>query len=250
MLYSNQKQTAIAEQDITCYKWLYMATENEHVTTFTETFVPKDVVCGSTPFVAQGGVECEKTKTVDTRTQKTYNFIYSSGLIHTFADKNAEFIAPNYRYEQYECVIPKGTEYVVGENIKNDIQFASKKIVFKKMIRRGAWTLDMEKNAQKAKNDFVYGEEAAKSVEQKRKPVCDFRKSKEDENKEMAYSIVGSTSILTTDTLFESLIKIAGWKDTSYAKSIVACLEKIAQIETTDEAVIQKVTNALKDILK
>lgn len=150
MLYSNQKQTAIAEQDITCYKWLYRATESEHVTTFTGTFVSKDVVCGDAPFVAQGSVECEKRKSVDIRTQKTHNFIYSSGLIHTFAYKNAEFIAPNHRYEQYECVIPKGTEYVVGNNIKNDIVFASKKIVFKKMIRRGPWTLDMEENAQTA----------------------------------------------------------------------------------------------------
>lgn len=94
MLYSNQKQTVIAEQDITCYKWLYMATDSEHVTTFTGTFVPKNVVCGDAPFVAQGSVECEKRKSVDIRTQKTHNYIYSSGLIHTFADKNAEFIAP------------------------------------------------------------------------------------------------------------------------------------------------------------
>lgn len=103
---------------------------------------------------------------------------------------------------------------------------------------------------QKAKDDFVYGEEAAKSVEQKMKPVYDFRKSKEDENKEMAYFIVGKTPIITTDTFFESLIKIAGWKDTTHAKNIVICLEKIAQIETTDDAVIQKVASALKDILK
>ena len=131
--YSTTKRFKIANRDITCYKILsipesYFVGINEVLKTpYTNTAVPKDIWSGKSPFLAHGIFDAEK---IESGLYKGC-YMITSGVIHTFM---YNFEAKKYLGEDsvlFECIIPKGTRYMEGDDGYNSC-YVSEKIKFLK----------------------------------------------------------------------------------------------------------------------
>jgi hypothetical protein len=131
--YSTTKRFKIADRDITCYKVLsipesYFVGINEVLKTpYTNTAVPKDIWSGKSPFLAHGIFDAEK---IESGIFKGL-YMITSGVIHTFMYR---FGAKKYLGEDsvlFECIIPKGTRYIEGDDGYNSC-YVSEKIKFLK----------------------------------------------------------------------------------------------------------------------
>lgn len=133
--FSRTKRFKIADRNITCYKKLsipenYFIGINEVLRTpCTNTPVTKDIWSGKTPFLACGYFQPEK---IESGVDKGF-YIITSGVIHTF---KYSFQAKKCLGEDsviFECIIPKGTRYIEGDDGYNSC-YASEKIKFVKKI--------------------------------------------------------------------------------------------------------------------
>lgn len=131
--FSRTKRFKVAEIDITCYKILsipenYFVGINEDLKTpYTDTSVSKDIWSGKSPFLASGKFQTEKTYIGKSL------YLITSGVIHTF---KYSFEAKKCLGEEsvlFECIIPKGTRYIEGDDGYNSC-YVSEKIKFVKKI--------------------------------------------------------------------------------------------------------------------
>lgn len=132
---SQTKRFKVANRDITCYKVLYIPQSyfvgvNEVLKTpCTDTDVSKDIWSGKLPFLAYGKFQAEK---IESGICKGL-YMITSGVIHTF---KYSFEAKKGLVEDsvlFECIIPKGTRYIEGDN-GYDSCYVSEKIKFVKKI--------------------------------------------------------------------------------------------------------------------
>lgn len=132
--YSRTKRFKVAERNITCYKMLsipesYFVGINEALKTpYTDTAVSKDIWSGKSPFLAYGNFQAK----LETRNYEPF-YIITSGVIHTF---KYSFEAKKCLGEEsvlFECIIPKGTRYIEGDDGYNSC-YVSEKIKFVKKI--------------------------------------------------------------------------------------------------------------------
>ena len=132
--YSRTKRFKIAERNITCYKMLsihesYFVGINEALKTpYTDTAVSKDIWSGKSPFLASGKFQAK----IETHNYKPF-YTITSGVIHTF---KYSFQAKKCLGEDsvlFECIIPKGTRYIEGDDGYNSC-YVSEKIKFVKKI--------------------------------------------------------------------------------------------------------------------
>lgn len=132
--FSRTKRFKVAERDITCYKMLsipegYFVGINEALKTpYTDTPVSKDIWSGKSLFLASGKFQAK----IETLNYKPF-YTITSGVIHTFM---YSFEAKKYLGEDsvlFECVIPKGTRYIEGDDGHNRC-YVSEKIKFVKKI--------------------------------------------------------------------------------------------------------------------
>lgn len=132
--YSTTKRFKIAERDITCYKMLsipesYLFGVNEDLKTpCTNTAVSKDIWTGKSPFLASGTFKAK----IETHYYKPF-YVITSGVIHTF---KYSFEAKKHFGKEsvlFECIIPKGTKYIEGDDGYNSC-YVSEKIKFVKKL--------------------------------------------------------------------------------------------------------------------
>lgn len=98
-------------------------------TPYTDTPVTKDIWSGKSPFLACGYFQAAK---IENGVDKGL-YIITSGVIHTF---KYSFHAKKRMGEDsvlFECMIPKGTRYIEGDD-GNYSCYASEKIKFVKKI--------------------------------------------------------------------------------------------------------------------
>lgn len=135
-LYSRTKRFKVAERNITCYKMLsipesYFVGINEALKTpYTDTVVSKDIWSGKSLFSASGKFQAEK---IESGVDKGFYKI-TSGVIHTF---KYSFQAKKCLGEDsvlFECIIPKGTRYIEGDDEYSSC-YASEKIKFVKKFK-------------------------------------------------------------------------------------------------------------------
>lgn len=136
-----------AKKDIICYKVIKRytfsdGTENLH-TPYKFAPIPKDVINGKKPFTAKTSGGATVTDKMFERCGRYFGDFgeVSKCAIHTYTTEtgaiaDADLLKQYYggNFIIYKCIIPKDTLYYEGdfEGIKS---FASKKIVFKKMVR-------------------------------------------------------------------------------------------------------------------
>ena len=134
--YSQTKRFKVADRDITCYKMLsipesYFVGVNEALKTpYANTVVSKDIWSGKLPFTACGKFQAEK---IESGICKGF-YTITSGVIHTF---KYSFQAKKCLGEDsvlFECVIPKGTRYIEGDDGYSSC-YASEKIKFVKKFK-------------------------------------------------------------------------------------------------------------------
>ena len=115
-----------AETDIKCYKKVfYKYSTNEYYTPFQSVRIPKKVINGKRCFRAMGFAKFVKT------IQRETLYSVQGGAIHAYSSEERGR-AEVYFYNDalFECIIPKGTKYAVG----NDNDICAKKIKFIKRI--------------------------------------------------------------------------------------------------------------------
>lgn len=132
--FSRTKRFKVANRDITCYKVLsipesYFVGINEDLKTpCTDTPVSKDIWTGKSLFLASGEFQAK----IETHNYKPF-YVITSGVIHTF---KYSFEAKKWLGEEsvlFECIIPKGTRYIEGDDGYNSC-YVSEKIKFVKKI--------------------------------------------------------------------------------------------------------------------
>lgn len=134
--YSTTKRFKIAERNITCYKVLsipesYFIGINEALKTpYTDTVVSKDIWSGKSLFSASGKFQAGK---IESGFFKGL-YMITSGVIHIF---KYSFQAKKCLGEDsilFECVIPKGTRYIEGDDGYYSC-YVSEKIKFVKKFK-------------------------------------------------------------------------------------------------------------------
>lgn len=128
-LISNYPELKVATEDIVCWKILYYNPRSGYETPFQHQKVPKSVVFGEEPFVA------DENDSVIVGLRTDGNFDYNAGVIHTYVLKyQADYWTYLSMDHLFECRIPKGTLFVEGVDSSGDCCFASKKIVFVRKV--------------------------------------------------------------------------------------------------------------------
>lgn len=106
----------IAETDIVCYK-LIMNLSSKYITPWQQVKIPKACIKGKDEFKAEGEL-CIS--------DHSNHCDISGGVIHTFYDEYSALkerishthpelpFSNSHIFEIWECVIPKGTEYIEG----------------------------------------------------------------------------------------------------------------------------------------
>lgn len=114
----------VAEKDIVCYKrLLYFERSGMFGTPYQFAVVTKRQLMGKICFTAKGKKEIVTTELDEVKV--------GGGFIHTYKFLNQDERNCN-RDGQYifKCIIPKGTEYIVGVDSYGYPSFASRKIRF------------------------------------------------------------------------------------------------------------------------
>lgn len=123
--YHPHNRPLIAEEDIVCYKQLYINCQNKLVTPCIH--IPIPTKC----------IQKNRKKRIPFKAEilNVFEFIWrhvlgfsntvEDGFIHTFSS------APEYKLfcndRVFKCIIPKGTKYFIGED---ESEYASKQIIF------------------------------------------------------------------------------------------------------------------------
>ena len=120
----------VAEEDIVCYKQLYVNCNGEIVTPYTHIPVPIKCIQKNqrkrVPFKAE---ILNKFKFI---LKHVFGFskVVTDGFIHTFSSE-----PPHYNLfwsdRLFQCIIPKGTKYFIGDND----DYASEQIIFGKRLK-------------------------------------------------------------------------------------------------------------------
>jgi len=137
-----------SKEDVTCYKVLAVE-DGALATPYTHTDVNINDIKRGKPFVATGYKGLLKRKNKIFKDFVTGIYAIREGAIHTYRDledaKNADriyFSNNGIDIVIFECVIPKGTNYVEGYAPVGRRGYCSPKIVFKKVagvIDNGNW---------------------------------------------------------------------------------------------------------------
>lgn len=109
-----------AETDIVCYKRI-VETARGYETPYRHAVIP--------PECFKSGMEYTATGEIDIEESNLQNKV-KGGMIHTYGYKHSavSLMIPNE--EVWVCVIPKGTEYVLGFDSNAELSYASKAIRF------------------------------------------------------------------------------------------------------------------------
>lgn len=114
----------VAEEDIVCYKQLYVIYKDEIVTPYTYIHVPTKCI------------QKNKKKRIPFKAEILNKFIFiwrhvlgfsnivEDGFIHS----HVHLPRNSYLYHTFQCIIPKGTKYFIGTND----DYASEQIIFLK----------------------------------------------------------------------------------------------------------------------
>jgi hypothetical protein len=120
----------IAEEDIVCYKQLYVNYKGEIVTPYTN--IPIPTKC----------IQKNKKKRIPFKADilNKWNFIWrhvfgfsnvvTDGFIHTFASA-PPYYSLGWGDRVFQCIIPKGTKYFIGE----DGEYASEQIIIGERLK-------------------------------------------------------------------------------------------------------------------
>ena len=136
-LYSKEYGASCAKEPIKCYKVLRRYEGNDGVYYFSPYYGVRDIdsltIEGQLPFYALGKVTVVENKSG----LNCGNFKVTKGFIHTYKDFcSAELVAwPERDYSIFECEIPVGTEYYEGVDDSERYTYASKRIIFKKLVK-------------------------------------------------------------------------------------------------------------------
>lgn len=128
-LYKNKKyhpsnKPLVAKEDIVCYKQLEINySVNEYETPCTHSKVPIECLTKKIPFKA---VILNKAQFI-WRHILGFSNIVENGFIHS----HMYYPSPNFLYDVFKCIIPKGTKYFVGK----DGDYASEQIIFLKQLK-------------------------------------------------------------------------------------------------------------------
>lgn len=135
VLVSKSNKLKISGKDKTCYK-IVKFVQRGYITPEQETIIiesPKNKgIPYGTEFVAQGEVKADIYGFED--------FCFGNGLIHTYKWKDSakqiirDCYSSDRNIELYECIIPKGIEFIEGKSNNIKRSYASKKIIFIKRI--------------------------------------------------------------------------------------------------------------------
>lgn len=133
-LFSKENKLVRAEEDIVCYKRLMPIFEKEGVkfiTPYQLKEVPLEAIKGNTDFKAEGNKEISR---------QAFDDVYTvcGGFIHTYAflrdaleeiDMDGQ-VGVNCDDIVLQCIIPKGTYYLEGQDSFGHRGFAARKIRF------------------------------------------------------------------------------------------------------------------------
>lgn len=133
-LLSPQGKLKKAEKDIPCLKVIRYG-DGRGLGSYRAYFqtgcaIPESVVSGERPYVAEGEAH---------PSGQWSGFVWNGGLIHTYTtdyNNGASWLA-GLNTLIFEAVIPKGTEYVEGTDMMYHPCYASKQIVFGKLLYDG-----------------------------------------------------------------------------------------------------------------
>jgi len=133
-LISKRYSAKIALKDIECYKIVTVSWNDDYFTPCTHTKVPVKVVFGEKEFVANGFITRTKLKATNNKGKTEVE----GGVIHTFSKLNEAkkqikdlIMFDGKGHRLFECIIPRGTRYFVGEYS----DYASKRIRFIEEIK-------------------------------------------------------------------------------------------------------------------
>ena len=119
----------VAEEDIVCYKQLYVNYKGEIVTPYTNIPVPTKCIQKNkkkrVPFKAE---ILNKWKFI-LRHVLGFSNIVTDGFIHTFS--SPPYYSLGWGDCVFQCIIPKGTKYFIGE----DGEYASEQIIFGERLK-------------------------------------------------------------------------------------------------------------------
>lgn len=128
-LYKNKKhhpfnKPLIADKDIVCYKQLETSHFTDgYVTPCTYSVIPAECLEKKIPFKA----EILNKFMFIWRHVLGFGNVVTDGFIHSYVD----FPDPSFFYYTFQCIIPKGTKYFIG----NEHDYASEQIIFIKRVR-------------------------------------------------------------------------------------------------------------------
>lgn len=127
----------IAKEDIVCYKLMHYLGGDEWRTPYQNFLVVLDVIEGKKDFCADDGEDLPK----DITPNMSSNIFYvGGGYIHTYASEIDAKVEKNQYPTNYlhlsvfECIIPKGTKYLEGQDCDYMHEYASERIRFVKKI--------------------------------------------------------------------------------------------------------------------
>ena len=130
-LLNNETRLKVAERDIPCMKVITIDLGDFRPFYRRELTIPHEVVCGKTPYKADGEAVCVE------REDACHPCVWGGGLVHTY---NAKANLITFEYSNaliYKCVIPKGTEYTEGVDERGGKCYASREIVFGEKVFDG-----------------------------------------------------------------------------------------------------------------
>lgn len=121
----------IAEEDIVCYKHLYIIDKNEFVTPHTWVPIPIKCIQKNTKKRIPFKAEILNKFEFIWKHKLGFSNVVTDGFIHTYSS------APPYdnlfRGDRvFKCIIPKGTKYFIGEN---ESEYASEQIIFGERLK-------------------------------------------------------------------------------------------------------------------
>lgn len=121
----------IAEEDIVCYKHLYINGLNELITPHTRVRVPVKCIQKNVKKRIPFKAEILNKFQFIWRHKLGFSNIVTDGFIHTFS------LVPPYNNRFwgdriFKCIIPKGTKYFIG---KGGNEYASEQIIFKEQLK-------------------------------------------------------------------------------------------------------------------
>lgn len=154
---SKEKKTKTAETDIRVIK-VIQKKANGYRTPYRHCYLKKDIIDGERPLIAYCNKWVKLKKALfrhffgkrmvitpifgriiadDMGTDKLY--VYEENLIHSFpSEMNINFTDNNKGFEVFDCIIPKGSEYIEGEtysfhsnlHVSKTKTYASSQIIF------------------------------------------------------------------------------------------------------------------------